>query len=399
MKKALSFAVALGLVAGMASSAMAEDTLSMTGDARIQGWYKNNTLEANDDLDDTYRAMDQRYRLNFAFNVSDDVKVHVRLVVENGPFGGADLLTGMDRAHMNINMLGGTWIIGQQNASWGNKFFGWNGTVDRIKAIYKAGDLTYGGYLQKSKEGNYANGDGDIDTYAAFAIGKAGDTKYGVLLNYDYDDTGLVPASLGESVNGYKVDVFLNAKAGPADIMAELYYQGGDLNENLAGDAILGGFVGASMSVNDQMSAKAMVAYWDGNQGLAGKRDCDNDFAPTLLIGECTPTAILDFGETTNSSDDSTYLITAGIDMKMGDKMTLGAGLGYLMASEESGVSGTEDQTMIEVDLSLKYALAQNATYSLGIAYGSVDEWSLGGATSGGDDAIFVVGHKIDVKW
>ena len=43
MKKALSFAVALGLVAGMASSAMAAD-LVLSGDARLRGVYKQNTI-------------------------------------------------------------------------------------------------------------------------------------------------------------------------------------------------------------------------------------------------------------------------------------------------------------------------------------------------------------------
>ncbi len=46
MKKALSFAVALGLVAGLASYAAAEDMLSIHGDARWRGVYSQNATDA-----------------------------------------------------------------------------------------------------------------------------------------------------------------------------------------------------------------------------------------------------------------------------------------------------------------------------------------------------------------
>ena len=64
MKKALSFAVALGLVAGMVSTAAAEDMLTIKGDARWRGVHKDNTTDSSDDGDDTMRFMDQRYRFD-----------------------------------------------------------------------------------------------------------------------------------------------------------------------------------------------------------------------------------------------------------------------------------------------------------------------------------------------
>ncbi len=418
MKKALSFAVALGLVAGMASSAIAEDMLSIGGDARWRGVYKNNTTDASDAAADKIQAMDQRYRLNATLKINDDVKINTRLILADQIFGNNfpinnaltySSLTGRpaaagdnavtaDRYNMTINMFGGTYIIGRQEASWGNKFLGWGANVDRLKAVYKSGGLTYGGYLQKSVEGNDAWGDGDSDTYAAFVIGQAGGTKWGVLANYIYSD----PTST-DSEDGYLLDPFFLTKAGAATIMGELVYIGGDAADNPAGDDYYGGFLGAAIGM-DALTIKGLVAYYDGNMGSTGGRDCDNDFAPTLLIGTCNETAVIDFGETTVSTDDSTYLLTVGADFRVNDKLSLGAMVGYLMASEEANATtglvgtnlanvGAQDATMMEVDLTARYALAQNASYHFGVAYAQVDEFSTA------DDDMIVIGNRIDVNF
>jgi hypothetical protein len=402
MKKALGFAVALGLVAGMASSAMAEDMLSINGDARLRGYYKTNTdlilnpteLEPSDANADKIQKMDQRYRVNVDLKINDDVKVSTRFVLMDQDFGNnnetdTDSTFQVDRAHMTINMLGGTYLLGRQNTGWGNKFASWGVQSDRIKAVYKNGDLTYGAYLQKSTEGDDVFGDGDEDVYAAFVVGKAGDTKWGVLANYLYNDTQV---DNGASQDGQLIDAFFTTRAGSATIMGEVLYSGGDAGENESGDAFYGGFVGGAMNM-DAVTVKGLVALWDGNMGSTGGRDCDNDFAPTLLIGTCNETAIIDFGETTRLTDDSTYLVSIAADMKVNDKLTLSGGLAYLLATEEAGINGTDDGTLIEIDLSLKYALVQNATYSLGLAYGIPDELSVA------DDDIIVIGNRIDVKW
>ncbi len=402
MKKALSFAVALGLVAGMATTAVAAD-LVLKGDARLRGQYKNNSTDADDNTADRIQNFDQRYRLNADVVVNDAVTVNTRLVLMDQKFGNNYKTTPndpngdsfqVDRANMMIKgVAGGTLSLGRMNAGWGNKFLGWGSSVDRIKYIAKAGDLTYGGYLQKNAEGAQVDGDGDNDTFGALVIGKAGDSKWGVLANYIYADTKT--ATDGASQTGHMVDVFFNTKAGAANIMTEFVYKGGDAAENPAGDSYFGGFVGASMGINDQLSAKALFAFYDGNMGDGGpSRDCDNDFAPTLLIGTCNETAIGDFGGTTQSTDDMSYLLTVGADMKVNDKLSFGAGLAYLLATEEAGVAGDEDGTMTEVDLSMKYALAQNATYSLGIALGMIDS-----GAGGDDDDVFVVGNRVDVNF
>lgn len=409
MKKALSFAVALGLVAGVASVASAAE-LTINGDARWRGVYHTNYTDADDRAQDKVQQMDQRYRFNADLKINDAVKVNTRLVLADQVFGGKVATVDntnasaannfyVDRANMVINTLGGTWTLGRQDASWGNKFLAWGVSVDRLKAIYKAGDMTFGGYLQKNDEGQYANGDGDNDTWGALVIGKAGDTTWGVLANYNIVDTNAAKASGKDT--GYLIDPYFTTKVGPATLMGELVYKGGDTFENRDGDAVYGGFVAASVDMAPA-TVKGIVAYYKNNEGAAAggaARDCDNDFAPSLLIGTCNETAMIDFGGTTNpnnvvaEADDSTYLIAAGVDFKANDKLTLGAAAGYLMASEYMGANGDQDGTLVEIDLTAKYALAQNATYRIGVAYGMVDEFS------SEDDDVIAIGNAVEVAW
>ena len=443
MKKALSFAVALGLVAGMASYAAAA-TVDFHGDARWRGLSRanadgdENVPNPGDDVD----GMDQRYRLVTNITVNDDLMVGFRVNMFEGSFGnnhsnfgtttttttttnctedfplvldanGNPTLTCtsasastsktdnmfVDRAYMKIKMLGGTYLIGRQNASWGNKFLGWGNGVDRLKGVYKSGDLTYGGYLQKSTE----NGDNnDKDVWAGFAIGKAGDSKWGVLANYIVDHD---PANAAKDV-GQLIDVFYNTKVGAVNILTELVYTGGDMLESVDGDAKIGGFVGASMGM-DALTVKGIVAFYMNNEGDNGAgRDCDNDFAPTLLIGTCQESAIIDFGSTTGKSaivagvsdgagDDMTYLVSVGADLKVDDKLTVGALVGYLMGSENVGwgASAENEVTLTELDLTASYVLAKGVTYRAGIAYGIWD------GRSATDDDLLSFSNNISVKW
>lgn len=407
MKKALSFAVALGLVAGVASAA----ELTINGDARWRGVYKDNTATSNDNVYDRVQQMDQRYRFNCNLKINDDVTVNTRLVLADQIFGNnypasassssagtpahthtvkTDTFTA-DRYNMVIKALGGTWTIGRQDVSWGNKFLAWAESADRFKGIYKSGDITYGGFLQKDKEDSAAqgNGDGDKTSYAGVFIMKAGDTTFGILPVYTTDDSDSAKASGKDT--GYLIDPYFVSKIGPATLMGELVYQGGDLNENNDGDAVWGGFVGGQVDMAP-VTVKGLIAYYDGNGGTVGARDCDNDFAPSMLIGTCNETAVIKFGETTSGPDDSTMLIGAGVDFKANDKLTVGGLVGYLLASQNGG-TGDEDATLVEIDLTAKYALAQNANYTFGISYAMPDKFSTQ------DDDWLVIGNRIEVNW
>lgn len=406
MKKALSFAVALGLVAGAASVASAAE-LTMTGDARMRGIYRQNT-DFTDHVDaalvanqkqDTEQFMDQRVRLNLDVKVNDDVTVNTRLVYGDDKFGmdKANKL-GADRYNMVIKTLGGTWTLGRQAASWANAalpYLAKDVTVDRIKGIYKAGDLTFGGYLQKNVEGNgtYANGDGDSDTWGALVIGKAGDTTWGVLANYntyDGNDASTTVIKKEKGASGYMIDPYFVTKVGPATLLGELKYTGGDLGERYD-KAMYGGYMAAVVGL-DPVTLTGLLAYSKNNCAASDK------FAPSLLIGKTNATAMIDFGDRTPFGVDSladpadrSYLVGGVASFKASDKLTLGALVAYLGATKHG--FGGEKGSLIEADLTAEFALAQNAKYKFGIGYGDPSK------LSEKDDAVFVVGNSVEVAW
>jgi len=414
MKKALSFAVALGLVAGAVSMVSAAD-LSITGDARWRGSYQKNnfvfpagvtSLKGYEDYavkeiaagrtpadikagsnneNNTEQQMDQRYRMNMGVKVNDDVSVNTRLVFGDQLFGGAlgdsatanPLKLNADRANMVINTLGGTWTIGRQEAAWGNAALPYavkDVSVDRVKGIYKAGDMTFGAYLQQDVEGQYDNGDGDKTTWGALVVGKAGDAGYGLLLNYTTSDNNSAKASGKDT--GYLVDPYFNAKIGPATVLGELLYQGGDLNKDNADNNKVGGFVAAVVDLAP-VTVTGVAAYAKNGS------TADSHFAPTMLIGSTNETSKYNFGAL---SDDSAYLVGAVVGFKASDKLSLGATLGYVKASKENKMSVTE------VDVTAEYELAKNAKYKFGVAYGKPKN-------IGDDDNIIVVGNAVEVAW
>lgn len=402
MKKALSFAVALGLVAGAASVASAAE-LIMTGDARVRGVYSTNYADCDDTVRDKDQSMDQRYRLKLQVKVNDDVSVHTRVVYGNQDFGyaSAPAVTGAalgfmaDRAYMEIKTLGGTWTLGRQEVAWANAalpFLGKDETADRIKGIYKAGNLTFGGFLQKNSEGlatagatatDVNHGNGDSDNWGVVLISKAGDTTVGVLGVYNHNDTAAADAAKTDT--GWYVDPYFSSKLGSVTLLGEgLYLSGDSMKRN--GKARYGGYVAAVADLAP-ITVTGLVAYTT-NTLSANQR-----WAPSMLIGT-TNFAPINFGNTLSATNpkDRSYLVAGVVNFKASDKVTLGAALGYLGASKYTGLNGGK-RNLTEVDVTAEFALAQNAKYKFGVGYGDVDKWTAA------DDAIWVVGNSVEVAW
>lgn len=388
MKKALSFAVALGLVASAAYVASAAE-LSLSGDARVRGVYKNNGTDFTDANADKEQKMDQRYRIKGDIKINDDVTINTRLVLGNQDFGDntGNFSPVWDTADMKINTLGGTWTLGRQNISWGNAvlpFLIKDTPADWIMGAYNVGGMTLCPYLWKHNEdaGNVF-GDGDTNSWGLLAIGKAGEVNYGVLLDYMVSDTAAAKASGNDT--GYIIDPYFNTKVGPVTVLGEFEYQSGDLLKR-NDSALYGGYVAGVMGV-DQFTFIGLAAY--AKNGMVA----DTHFAPSMLIGTTNDTAIIDFGASaaSNDSGDSSYLLGAVAKMKVDDKLTVGALLGYLSAGKHC--YNDETGSLVEIDLTADYELAQNATYKFGISYGSPDK------LSAADDAVLVLGNAVEVKF
>ncbi len=172
-------------------------------------------------------------------------------------------------------------------------------------------------------------------TWGALVIGKAGDTTWGVLANYNTSDTDAAKAS-GKNT-GYMLDPYFITKVGPATLLGELKYTGGDLGKR-NDKATYGGYMAAVVGV-DQLTLTGLLAY-SKNGSVA-----DSHFAPSLLIGKTNDTAMINFGETSATTDESdrSYIVGGVASFKASDKVTVGALLAYLGAGKH-GVDGESCQ-------------------------------------------------------
>lgn len=396
MKKALSFAVALGLVAGAASVASAAE-LAVTGDARMRGVYHTNYSDGNDDVMDKDQHIDHRYRLKIDTKINDDVTVQTRLVFGNSDFATDEANTfTVDRYNMVIKTLGGTWTLGRQEASWANAplpFTAKDVTKDRIKGVYKFGDVTVGAYLQKDSEANVAGvpvsqdatfGDGDTDSWGFLVNAKAGDANFGLLSWYTMVDTAAAKAANTDT--GYVLDPYFNAKLGPATLLGEARYEGGDCNKHL-GKSKLGGYLAAVVGM-DPVTITGLVAYSKNNSTASDK------FAPSVLVGTDQITGVFNFGQlqSTTVNNDRSYLVGGVVSLKASDKLTFGALVAYVGCSKTAGVGGGKS-AVTEYDVTMEYALAQNAKYKFGVGYGKPKDIF---ATN---DALLAIGNSVEVAW
>jgi hypothetical protein len=396
MKKVLTTAIALGLAAGLAAPAMASDILDFHGTGRVRGMHIDNASDLDSDLDDTYQAWDQRFRLNLNAKIADNVMVGNRFTISNGMWDGNANTGGSssfmdtsgaiqsagkittDHAYLKLGILGGTYIIGRQEVNWGNQFMSWGNTAERFKAVYDlGGGNKVGAFVQKNNEVTNGKTDEDYDAYSAFFVGSNGGNKYGVIGVYETDG-GDADGNTINDEDGSVVDAYAVVTAGAVAIAGELTVKSGDLHGD---ETDIGAFVHASMGMG-AMTVRGAFAYASG--GFVA----DDDFGPTLLFGTAQENAIVDFGGSTAQEDDTTYAFLAGVEMGISDKMKLGATGAYALLSDEADVS------LVELDAYMKYDLAQNTTYQIGLALGFPDTNS-----SGPDDMIVSLAHKVAVSW
>lgn len=367
MKKALSFAVALGLVGGMATTAVASDMLDFHGTARVRG--VATTVSVDGAADVKKQQYDMRTRFVINANVTDNVTVNTRSTLVNGELGTADTNGNtaiMDYAYIGVKGLaGGNWSFGRMPKSW-TKFFSWGAHADRIKATYSVGGGTLGLFVEKSTELQDPTADGDTDGYSAFYLGSAGDLKYRAILVSVREDGG---------DDGMLFDANVAGKAAGLGWEAELAYKGGDKYEGADGDASLGLMANASMGLGDGVTGKVVAAY------AADGFIADDDFNPVHLLGN----SVLALGQFGAADADTAYVVAAGAEMKLDDASSLSATLGY--ATEDLA-----DASAIELDLTYKRNLAKNTNFALLAAYSQGDALGI-------DVDITAIGWQVTTKW
>ncbi len=371
MKKVIATAAGLMLVGAMASAAMADNGVSLNGDARFRAYTKVD-YDLNADADDDNQKLNTRTRIGMV-GTFENTSANIRLKIGDGDWDGGTNTGGVevqtDYAYLAAKFGNTTVSAGRMIAGWGYKFAAWDGRKDRLKVVTKVSDATtvlaaydknventanvdtrtlvynadgsvgYTGTLTDNSAENAT--DNDSNGYLAGWIQNWGIASTKLLAVYSDDErTGgegrLALVTLAWSVN-----------PGAMTILGEVSYKEG---AGTADDQI-GGFAGVVLPMGDMTVILPAAFTQDGFVA-------DNDFKPTYMFGTGDPMGIMDFG-----TGGDTIAFAPSVDYKMGN-ITLHGGVAYAQ------IDGFADVT--EVDAGVTAGINKNSYVALKAAYLSV---------------------------
>lgn len=385
MKKYVAIILGVLLLVAMGATAYAEIKIKIGGDARARGIFNEN-YNFNDSVDADQRYYDQRLRIKLTAGLDDKAEIRARFTLSEGTWGqdatvGDVSLDDDDYAYLHVPVGKFNFDVGRQVANWGNKFWLWNNSKDRIKITTKISKTLLGFGHSKAKEFVNPDNEGDVNVYCGFAVRKFASIKGGVRACYIDNDTN--------DKTGQKFDVFLKGKAGGLGLEAEFAYEGDDLFEGPDGDPSTGGFMQISKALNP-LTLSGMVAY--ANSGYKATEF----FTPTVFFGTSQPTAIADFQA---ADDSSSYAVTLSGTYKVTNALSLTGAFAYAslenLASEltNGAAVDTGNETITEIDAKLKYKISKKITYYVDFGYLMPSD------ITPQDDAAMALAHKIEIKF
>jgi hypothetical protein len=450
MKKFLSTAVALGLVAGLAATASALE-LKVKGKYVADGYYINSGLGifrgvSPWDLETTSRNVlgvsnpgqepsnDDWYQHTFRFDptliINDKVRVasDIRLVDSNSVWGSQDDLQRFNGDGVRVNKLWliydspiGKWEIGRRPAgAWMNAFINSSTAADRIMwRAPKIDNFKAYAFLQKSTE---------RDAYDGWTFDPVSGTfAYTSLDNEDNDYYEVAGAYVSEGINVW-LGIGTQQDNGPKNINMIRVKSYGDFAINDAHKLyyefdIKTGDKGPDNASVDIASSAAIVG-WMGNFGdfstslhalyISGDNTADNedtaysvskgtgaDFEPLyILTGSKTNILNGDMGASPVGSavrQSGAYAVAWLGDFKASEDLTLHGGLGWGQADEAP--AGWDDAYGWELDLGLAYKLYQNLTYELHFGWWAVGDFAKLGYSDLETKDILLLSHHLSMKF
>ena len=428
MKKVLSTIAALGLVAGLASTAAAVE-FKMSGMYSVEGTYLSNFNSAGGGIMPVDQVAanhsDSWYMHTFeikpTMQVNDKVSmVSVIRLADNtfwgGQAGGDTVGNNMygntgnnnvyvHQLYMNYESPIGKFVIGRTPAGgWGTAFMDFDQRADRIQlfpSFLASGPFTTQFYMEKSKDN--IKYDGTPATYSELNPGSDADyTKYVARAFYKNDnlDSGLeyafknnkTVANVSDqmqdvSVYGkFKMDNYF-ANAELTHFFGSKDYDPGTLNRSYDSWAA---FLQGGIKI-DALTASLAYAYAQGqdsakNTGNGGDitaalstTGTGDQFEPLyVLTGKST--GIMNnrvySGLTSTASEAGLHAIVAAADYAVSNQLTLHGAIGWAKADEAVYWDGTNAQATNgsktygwEYDLGAAYKLLDNLTYEAHFGY------------------------------
>lgn len=458
MKKVLSTALAIGLIAGVASTASAAfDSFSITGYYQVEGWFATNMDKATTTPGVNLHAANpatvsedassawwyHEFRMYPVLKVNDSVTMKAELRIINGDWGGTGQAgygngqandTDWDKLYMEyVSPVG---MIRMGLIPWGpygTKFIDTgsrnNGIVWFPNFVPKPLDLTvvYG----KLTEGDYdattptTETDGDADYYDVRLGYKSDAVSGNIRVGLTDDQT-----NPDININKWHVGGYANFKLG-GNVTSNFEFDKtyGDSETKSTGvttdyDA-LAAYVDVTTKVND-VTIGALAWYLSGDKDAANGAGAatqaanvtgDNemyghagqDFNPLLiatgddfgLLNDETGAgaALGQYDGVVNSFGQQA--IGAFASMPLSDKLTGTVVVGSAWADEEADT--WDDHYGYEIDLILSYKLLDNLTYTANFGYFDAgdlfDMTSTSTADNAIEDSVVMVNHTLNMQF
>ncbi len=423
MKKVLSTALALGLVAGIASTAAAYDKFEISGYYSIDGNYIGNASKngvgtgvdlgvdgVDQDASSAWFESDFRLYPTLTINDKTKIKAEIRLLSDSvwghdtNHLATADGGVDIDKLYMQYDSPVGTVLIGR--VPWGSygysKFGNSAGREDGIiwATNFLAKPYTLSLAYVKYDEADLADKDitdGDSDWYSVHLDYKTDTTVAGARLIYidnAFTDTAVDGDRQHDDwrVQGYAKVNFDNLFVG-----TEITHKFGDYETDGGADMDDDSWAVMVEAGGKFDALDATLSYWylsgdddaddeDESFGLAG-----NDWQPLMIMtGEEAGVLNAKDGATVYNALASAlgqHMIVASFGYTVDDKLSLNSAIGGGWLEEDAG---GDDDLGWEVNVGAAYKLLDNLTYSLNFGYWDAGDAIVDNLNTEEDDVMMV---------
>ncbi|SEA61931.1 hypothetical protein SAMN05660420_02638 [Desulfuromusa kysingii] len=404
MSRFLKVMIVLLAIAAMVTPAMAEDRLSLNGELRVRGWYKDNYTNFNDEMGSN-QYIDQRFRLGGTIAVSEGVAIKFQYDLFDSQWNGNShgtqgLNDGDNKAYLVINKGMFTLKAGDQYYGIANAIA--IDTTGTGFVVEMAGPVGVEFAAFKRVEGDTSEDD-DADLYT-LAVKHATDLYSGTGFVGYYRNGAALTGDDPETayVLGVAADFNLDA----AKVMFEANYFDGDNGMSGANEVDYKGlqfFVDGSVAVSEAVTVGGIFTYAKGYDGADEAQITeftdDGSFMPETYGTTATLFDIYP-GSTFDPTGDR--LGTIGVQgysaIKLSDDLSMKATIFYAQPEEDyaSGDTTTSNyDSFLGGVVSSTYAIAKGAAIDTSVAYTTVDA----GNSYTEDDPSLTAGFRLRVRF
>ena len=436
MKKLWLVLMSMILVIAFTISAFAVD-VKFSGEFYAAGMYQDKTNLVKD-VGPSTAFYFQRLRVQTDFIVSPGLTLTTRADIMERAWGAARTSPGtaldtlsqgttaeneniaFDMAYVQYVSPIGILAVGYMpEGTWGTVFGNNSTSVGKISYTFMKGGLMFIGQIVKHSEGSktaknsstYADAD-----YNAYYLMLIYSFKYGQvgMANFYLDANVYRPYGYDQRIPLYLAP-YANLKIGPVGIQAELLWQKGKKDYELAGynDVDIYALAGWLDVVGDfgMFYIGGTFAYVSGDdfsttdKQEGGTLAGGNDFTPCLIMFNADRNywagSLSGYNSTAMSSPlTNAYFFQLRAGVRPIDKLDIKASIAYAVADKTPAATWESRKYGYEVDLTATYKITNNLSYMLGLGYWVVGDYFYGSTSANRDLANeFLVINKLTLTF